>query len=148
MFMDGPHAAVHGISNNLFGVARQQMSEHFADARWNGTLQGGKGSIESQSGAVKSSYDWKARIGEAAGTNPEELIAAAHAGCFSMALAGALGKAGFPPTSIHTKANVTFGKEGDGFAITKIALTCDASNPCELASAWLQTMSKPFSPLS
>jgi len=100
-----------------------------ADAVWNGSLTEGTGHLKTQSGVVDVNYDWGSRAGDGAGTNPEELIAAAHAGCFSMALSHILGGAGFTPTKISTKASVSFDKVGDGFGITKIALTTIATIP-------------------
>ncbi len=105
------------------------MSLHTAEAIWHGNLTEGKGHIKSGSGSVDSDYSLKKRTGEEKGTNPEELIGAAHAGCFSMALAAALTADGVVPKSIHTKASVTFDKVADGFAITKIALVCEAEIP-------------------
>jgi osmotically inducible protein OsmC len=105
------------------------MPTRTADAEWTGTLTEGKGHLKSQSGAIDVPYDWRGRTGEGAGTNPEELIAAAHAGCFSMALSHILTGAGHPPTSIKTSAKVQFDKQGDGFAITGIALTTEAKVP-------------------
>ena len=105
------------------------MPTRTADAVWNGTLTEGKGQLKSQSGAINGAYDWRGRTGEGAGTNPEELIAAAHAGCYSMALSHILTGAGKPPTSIRTTAKVQFDKQGDGFAITGIALTTEAEVP-------------------
>ena len=100
-----------------------------ADAVWNGSLGEGKGHLITQSKVVDVDYTWKARAEDGAGTNPEELIAAAHAGCFSMALSHILGGAGFTPTKITTKAAVSFDKVGDGFAITGIKLTTLATIP-------------------
>lgn len=100
-----------------------------AEAVWNGSLTEGNGHLKTQSGAVDVNYDWRSRAGDGTGTNPEELIAAAHAGCFSMALSHILGAAGFKATKISTKSSVSFDKVGDGFAITKIALTTVASVP-------------------
>jgi osmotically inducible protein OsmC len=100
-----------------------------ADAVWNGSLMDGKGHLKTQSGALDVDYGWKSRAEEAPGTNPEELIAAAHAGCFSMAFSHILTESKFPPTEIKTKAEVTFAKQGDGFAITGIALKSEAKVP-------------------
>lgn len=105
------------------------MATKSAEAVWNGSLMEGKGHLKTESGALDTDYGWKARSSDAPGSNPEELIGAAHAGCFTMALAGALGKNGFTPTGINTKAKVTFEKVGESFAITKIALTCEADIP-------------------
>jgi len=93
-----------------------------AKAQWEGDLLKGKGSVELGSGAFKGSYSFGSRFEEAQGTNPEELIGAAHAGCFSMAFSAILGKAGFAPKSIATEAKVHIDKIGDGFTITKIEL--------------------------
>ena len=93
-----------------------------AKAQWEGDLLKGKGSVELGSGAFKGSYSFGSRFEEAKGTNPEELIGAAHAGCFSMAFSAILGKAGFAPKSIATEAKVHIDKIGDGFTITKIEL--------------------------
>jgi osmotically inducible protein OsmC len=79
-----------------------------ASAVWNGSLKEGKGTISSQSGALKSlQYSFSTRFADGVGTNPEELIAAAHAGCFTMALSAELGKAGFTPLDMHDKPTVT-----------------------------------------
>jgi osmotically inducible protein OsmC len=96
---------------------------------WNGTLAEGKGQIKVGSGAFSGPYDWRSRSADGPSTNPEELIAAAHAGCYSMALSHILTGAGFPPTRIHTTAKVSFEKQGDGFAIAGIALTTEAQIP-------------------
>ena len=105
------------------------MSVKTADAVWNGSLMEGRGHLKTQSGKLDTDYNWKARAEEGPGTNPEELIAAAHAGCFSMALAHMLAEGRTPPTQIDTKAEVTFGKQGDGFAITAIKLITKATVP-------------------
>jgi osmotically inducible protein OsmC len=94
-----------------------------ASAKWQGGIKDGKGSISTQSGVLKDSpYGFKARFEEGPGTNPEELLGAAHAGCFSMALSMILGQAGMVAQSIETKATVTLDKEGEGFAITAVHL--------------------------
>ena len=98
------------------------MSVKTAEATWAGSLVDGKGHVKSQSGKLDVDMEWKARGGDAPGTNPEEILGAAHAMCFSMALSHMLATAGNPPTKIDTKADVTFEKVGDGFAITKILL--------------------------
>lgn len=100
-----------------------------AEARWNGSITEGEGQMKLGSGAFEGAYSFKTRMGDQPGTNPEELIGAAHAGCFSMALSAALGKAGFTPTSIYTKAAVRFDKQDAGFAITSIDLTTEAEIP-------------------
>jgi osmotically inducible protein OsmC len=100
-----------------------------ADAVWNRSLIEGNGHLKSASGAVDVNYGWKARSADGPGTSPEELIAAAHAGCFSMALSHILSEGGHKPTRIHTKAEVSFEKQGDGFAITKILLKTEGAVP-------------------
>jgi osmotically inducible protein OsmC len=89
----------------------------------------GKGTLTTGSKAVSLPYTWQARSGDAPGTNPEELLGAAHAGCFSMALSHQLAQAGHPPTRVHTTAKVSFEKQAEGFAITGIALTTEADVP-------------------
>jgi osmotically inducible protein OsmC len=105
------------------------MPVRHADAVWEGGLKDGKGKIKLQSGAYEGSYSFGTRFEDAPGTNPEELIAAAHAGCFSMALSAGLGRSGFTPKSIKTNAKVHLEKGDAGFAITKIELTTEASIP-------------------
>ena len=100
-----------------------------AEAEWNGNLREGSGKVKLGSGAFEGSYSFGSRFENAKGTNPEELIGAAHAGCFSMALAAGLSKAGFQPKRVHTTATVTIDKVGEGFEITKIELDCDAAVP-------------------
>ena len=105
------------------------MPVRTADARWEGTLQDGKGTMRMGGGAWEGPYSFTSRFEEGSGTNPEELIAAAHAGCFSMALSGALGKAGHTPQSVATTAKVHVNRTDDGFRIQKIELTTDAHVP-------------------
>ena len=99
-----------------------------AEADWNGGIMDGKGKVKLGSGAFEGAYSFKSRFSEEEGTatNPEELIAAAHAGCYTMALSGNLGKAGYTPTNIHTTANVKIEKQGDGFVIPNIDLVTEA----------------------
>ena len=96
-----------------------------AEAEWKGNLIEGQGHMKMGT-AYDGPFTFRSRMEDGAGTNPEELIAAAHAGCFSMALSAGLGKAGFNPKRVHTKASVHFEKVGDGFAITHIDLTTEA----------------------
>ena len=98
------------------------MPTRNAEARWNGDLIRGNGSIKASSGAFTVPFSFATRFENTPGTNPEELIAAAHSGCYSMAFAAALGKAGFAPMTITTTAAVTVEKVGDGFKITRSAL--------------------------
>src|SRR4028118_376787 len=93
-----------------------------AEGQWTGGLKTGSGTVKLGSGAFEGPFSFKSRMEEGTGTNPEELIGAAHAGCFSMAFSATLGSQGFEPKSIHTDANVRFDKVGDGFAITRIDL--------------------------
>ena len=105
------------------------MPTRNSEATWNGNLKEGNGQIKLGSGAFEGKYSFATRFESAPGTNPEELIGAAHAGCFSMALAAGLGKAGFNPKRVHTTAAVQLEKVGDGFKITKIQLRTDAQVP-------------------
>lgn len=99
-------------------------------AVWKGSLKEGGGTISSESGVLKNApYGFRARFEDGPGTNPEELIGAAHAACFSMALSVGLGNAGFTAESIQTEAAVRLEKVGDGFAITHSDLVCVAKIP-------------------
>lgn len=100
-----------------------------AEADWDGGIMDGKGKVKLGSGAFEGAYSFKSRFSEEEGTatNPEELIAAAHAGCYTMALSGNLGRAGYAPTHIHTTANVKIEKQGDGFVIPNIDLVTEAT---------------------
>jgi lipoyl-dependent peroxiredoxin len=105
------------------------MPVRTANAEWKGNLFEGSGKMAFGSGAYEGSYGFKSRMEEGPGTNPEELIGAAHAGCFSMAFANILAQAGFTPTYVRTKASVTFEKQEGGFSITGILLSTEASVP-------------------
>ena len=98
------------------------MPSRKAEAEWNGTLREGNGQFKVGSGKVSGAYSFPTRFEEAPGTNPEELIGAAHASCFSMALSAGLTKAGHKPTRIHTTATVHLEKVGEAFGITRIEL--------------------------
>lgn len=101
-----------------------------ASAVWQGGLKDGKGQISTESGALKQApYGFNTRFEGTPGTNPEELIGAAHAGCFSMALSMILGEAGLTPERIDTTAEVTLDKQPDGFAITAVHLILKAKVP-------------------
>ena len=100
-----------------------------ADAQWEGTLQEGKGTMRLAGGAYEGPYSFVSRFEEGAGTNPEELIAGAHAGCFSMALSGALGRNGFSPNRVSTTAAVHLNKTDAGFRVQRIDLTTEADVP-------------------
>ena len=105
------------------------MSVKTAEAVWKGSLMEGSGHLKTQSGKLDTDYAWKSRAEDGPGTNPEELIGAAHAGCYSMALSHMLADAGHAPERLHTVAHVTFDKVGDGYGITKIKLVLDAKVP-------------------
>ncbi|MGC9445806.1 OsmC family protein [Cereibacter sphaeroides] len=99
-------------------------------AVWTGDLKTGKGTVSTQSGVLSEArYGFNTRFEEGPGTNPEELIGAAHAGCFSMALSNVLGEAGMTAERIETTATVSLEKQGDGFAITAVHLDLTASIP-------------------
>jgi lipoyl-dependent peroxiredoxin len=100
-----------------------------SSAQWHGDLSRGQGEMRLGSGAFSGPYSFHSRFENGAGTNPEELAAAAHAGCFSMALAHALSEAGHPPRQIHTRAEVHLETSGDGFSIPRIALHTEAEIP-------------------
>jgi len=105
------------------------MPTRSAHAEWNGSISEGSGKMAFGSGAFEGPYSFKSRMEEGPGTNPEELIGAAHAGCFSMALSVVLGAEGHEPESIKTDAEVRFEKEGEGWAIKGVALTTRARVP-------------------
>lgn len=101
-----------------------------ASAQWKGGLKDGKGTVSTASGVLSNTqYSFSTRFENGKGTNPEELIAAAHAGCFSMALSAELGKASITPASIETKCTVTFEKTDTGFAVTESHLDVKANIP-------------------
>ena len=103
------------------------MPTRSATARYEGLGKEGKGHVSTQSGVLKdSAYGFGTRFGDEPGTNPEELLAAAHAGCFTMALSFALAGAGHQAGTLDTTAKVTIDKDGDGFSITRSALTLNA----------------------
>lgn len=114
--------------------------ERTSEARWQGSVTDGKGTMSLGSGAYEGAYSFNSRFGDdTKATNPEELIAAAHAGCFSMALSAALGKAGHNPEKIETKASVHLEKQGDAFAIPRIDLVTVARIP-EITDDEFQTI--------
>ena len=104
------------------------MPTRNASAKWEGGLKGGKGTYSGQTG-LGGQYNFSSRFEEGTGSNPEELLAAAEAACFSMALGAGLEKNGTPPTSVETKAACTVEKVGEGFTITKMALDVRAVVP-------------------
>ncbi len=105
------------------------MSVSSAQATWNGDLKSGKGSMKVASGTFEGPFSFRTRFEGEKGSNPEELIGAALAGCFSMALSHGLATAGHTPTSVHTQAKVHLNQVEGGFAISKIELTTDAVVP-------------------
>ncbi len=105
------------------------MKKSKAQAKWNGDLKNGKGSIKLPTSDKEFSYSFSSRFEDGKGTNPEELIAAAHAACFSMALSGILADKGYNPESISTTAEVTVEKVGDGFKISQSALKTEGKIP-------------------
>ncbi|MGE0130558.1 MAG: OsmC family protein [Blastocatellales bacterium] len=105
------------------------MVTRTGNAVWEGTLKEGKGSVKLGSGAYEGPYSFTSRFENGKGTNPEELIGAAHAGCFSMALANELAQAGHPAKRVSTTARVHLEKTGDGFRITSIDLNTEAEVP-------------------
>ena len=106
------------------------MPARTANARWEGGLKDGKGNMRLGGGAFEGQYSFSSRFEEGSGTNPEELIAAAHAGCFSMAFSGGLERAGFTPNSVETEAKVHLSPaDGGGFRISRIDLVTNADVP-------------------
>jgi osmotically inducible protein OsmC len=101
-----------------------------ATAKWRGTGRDGQGALSTESGVLKdAAFSYRTRFESEPGTNPDELLAAAHAGCFTMALAFGLQTAGFSPTELLTEAAVTLQRDGDGFRISRSALTLTAEVP-------------------
>jgi osmotically inducible protein OsmC len=104
--------------------------QHSATAVWKGSLKAGKGTLTTASGVLSATpYSFLSRFEQGSGTNPEELIAAAHAGCFAMALSAQLGEAGLTPESIQTQCTITLERTANGFAITKSHLNVVAKIP-------------------
>jgi lipoyl-dependent peroxiredoxin len=105
------------------------MAVRTANSEWNGSLKDGNGHMKLGGGAYEGAYSFMSRFEEGQGTNPEELIAAAHSGCFSMALSGELGKAGHEPKRISTTAKVHLLKRDEGFTIARIELETEGEVP-------------------
>ncbi len=105
------------------------MAARRSDAEWRGTLKEGSGTVKLGSGAFNGAYSFASRFEDGTGTNPEELLGAAHAGCFSMALSMVLGAAGFTPRSIKTSAVVHISPSDDGFSIPRIDLVTEGDVP-------------------
>jgi osmotically inducible protein OsmC len=113
------------------------MLKRKGSAEWRGGLREGKGTVSTESGVLKEAqYSFGTRFENGIGTNPEELIAAAHAGCFSMALSAELGKANLTPESVRTTATVTLDKTDAGFTITAVHLDVTARVPGQVAEAF------------
>lgn len=105
------------------------MPVRMSEAVWEGDLKSGKGTMKLGSGAWQGAYSFASRFQDAGGTNPEELIGAAHAGCYSMALSHGLAMAGHTPKRVHTSAKVHLEKAGEGFRISQIDLSVEAQVP-------------------
>lgn len=105
------------------------MPTRNACAQWNGSLRDGSGTIKLPAAGYEGSYSFSSRFEDGSGTNPEEMLAAAHAGCFSMALSNELASAGHVPDSVLTTAKVHIEKADGGFQIPKIELVCEAKVP-------------------
>jgi len=120
-----------GARRDASSVSKPEGSDMAANATavWEGSLKEGKGRMKLGTGAFEGAYTFKSRFENGAGTNPEELIGAAHAGCFSMALSAGLGRAGFTPKRIETSASVHLEKVGEAFRITRIELKTEAAVP-------------------
>ena len=117
------------------------MPTRKASAAWEGGLRGGKGTFKGESGAIDGRYSFGSRFEEGPGSNPEELLAAAHAACFSMALSAQLEGNGTPPTRVETNAACTVEKAGEGFKITTMKLTTRATVP-NIDAAKFQQLAK------
>ena len=117
------------------------MPTRKASAAWEGGLRGGKGPFKGESGAIDGRYSFGSRFEEGPGSNPEELLAAAHAACFSMALSAQLEGNGTPPTRVETNAACTVEKAGEGFKITTMKLTTRATVP-NIDAAKFQQLAK------
>ncbi len=106
------------------------MPTRKAQAAWHGTFRDGEGKMRLGSGAFEGAYSYRSRMEDSdPGTNPEELLAAAHAGCFSMSLARRLSASGYSPERIHTEARARFGRSGEGYVISRIDLRTEAEVP-------------------
>jgi osmotically inducible protein OsmC len=105
------------------------MTIRTAEAEWRGNVQRGRGHIRIGSGAMDADYDFRSRMGEGSGSNPEEMLGAAHAGCFAMALASQLKRAGFTPNRIHATATVHFDRSQGSWTIHTIDLDAEATVP-------------------
>jgi osmotically inducible protein OsmC len=119
-----------GAEHQAYAIIRRRLVIRKASAVWQGSLREGKGTMSVESGCLRDAqYSFSSRFEESAGTNPEEMIGAAHAGCFSMALSGQLTTAGTPPDRVTTAASVTIEKTDAGFTVTAIHLDVRAKVP-------------------
>jgi osmotically inducible protein OsmC len=118
------------------------MATRIAHARWTGSIKDGKGEVDFGNGLFKGAYSFASRFENGAGTNPEELLGAAHAGCFAMALSLVLGEAGMKPDYIDATAHVTVRPHGGGFRITESHLVCEAKVPGVDEAAFAQYAEK------
>jgi osmotically inducible protein OsmC len=114
------------------------MPTRKAHARWDGSLKDGRGQVDLGSGGLKGAYSFASRFEGGPGTNPEELLGAAHASCFAMALSLILGQAGFKPEYVDATAHVTVLPQDGGFKITKSHLVCEARVPGIDQAAFVQ----------
>lgn len=114
------------------------MTTRNAHARWEGSLKEGRGEVDFGNGAFNGAYSFASRFEKGTGTNPEELLGAAHASCFAMALSLVLGKAGFTPEYVDATAHVTVAPHDGGFKITKSHLVCEAKVPGIDAATFVQ----------
>jgi len=114
------------------------MATRKAHARWEGSIKTGQGRVDFGDGAFKAPYSFASRFANGAGTNPEELLGAAHASCFAMALSLILGKAGHEPDYVDAVAQVTVSPHGDGFRIVSSHLVCEAAVPGIDDAAFMQ----------
>jgi osmotically inducible protein OsmC len=118
-------------------MTEEDAMKRNASAEWQGDLKTGKGTVSTDSGVLsKTQYSFSTRFENGKGTNPEELIAAAHAGCFTMALSGQLGNAGLTPQELRTTATVTFEKLDAGWTVTQIHLDVKGKVPNADQAAW------------
>lgn len=122
------NGAFSRVENPLVTYGELHMPTRTASATWKGGLKGGSGSFKGQTG-LGGSYSFGSRFENASGSNPEELLAAAEAACYSMALSAGLERGGTPPTSVDTTAHCTIDKVGDGFKVTKMRLEVRAVVP-------------------
>jgi lipoyl-dependent peroxiredoxin len=114
------------------------MATRNAHARWEGSLKEGRGEVDFGNGVFKGAYSFASRFENGTGTNPEELLGAAHAACFAMALSLVLGNAGFTPEYVDATAHVTVAPHAGGFKITKSHLACEAKVPGIDAATFVQ----------